>query len=372
MASVTISSSNTSSRYETVIDSASSDALTVSGSNVGVKAEGIIATGSNHSAILVTGDSVSITATLIHSGSYDSIIANSTSGNVSVTAERMSAFANCIETNGGSPTVCVRANEIESGEGINFESTGGSVFIDCNRLVIPLADLVNSSATTAELNIRANYIKCNGISGTTGLTIRITDAIIDSAITIDAGTLELRNCVCLGIVAQSSTGVIRYDGQTQFRSTPTGTVTEVGPILEVKEKTDLITSGGVVNTSNPVNANGLITRPIIIGDDYKASVGNAFTWDITARTGFVVATSTCRFGGASDSTSTTWNVTGTVSDNGDGTWELSFDMPKATTSALEAGAYKWSVEIANAGGDEVTEVWSPSASRLVEVRSKQT
>ena len=142
-------------------------------------------------------------------------------------------------------------------------------------------------------------------------------------------------------------------------------------LLQVKAKTDLIVAGLVQYTS-PVNSTGAIAKPIFRGDDYKASIGNAFAWSITARTGYVVATSTCRFGGSNATTGNSWNVAGTVSDNGDGTWKLSFDMNKTITAALGVGFYQWTVELINAGGDEVTEVYNATTNGAAEVKNKQT
>lgn len=142
-------------------------------------------------------------------------------------------------------------------------------------------------------------------------------------------------------------------------------------LLQVKAKTDLIVAGLVQYTS-PVNSTGSIAKPIFRGDDYKASIGNAFAWNITARTGYAVATATCRFGGSSATTGNSWNVLGTVSDNGDGTWKLSFDLSKTLTQSLGVGFYQWSVEIINVGGDEVTEVYNANTNGAAEVRNKQT
>ena len=142
-------------------------------------------------------------------------------------------------------------------------------------------------------------------------------------------------------------------------------------LLQVKAKTDLITAGQVQIVS-PVGSGGNITTPIFAGDDFKASNGRAFEWIIDARTGFSDATATCRFGGYSEETGDSWNVAGTVTDIGGGEWQLSFDLTKAETSQLAPGFYRWSVELANPGGDEVTEVYNSTANRLVEVRAKQT
>jgi hypothetical protein len=139
-------------------------------------------------------------------------------------------------------------------------------------------------------------------------------------------------------------------------------------LADINGKAALITSGNVQFTSM-VNTQGKITTPIHIGDDYLASNGRAFEWTIDARSGFVVGTSTCKFGGYNAKTESEWLVTGTVSDLGGGEWKLSFDLDKDVTSTLEPGVYQWSVEIANAGGDEITEVYS---GQNVTVKRKQT
>lgn len=141
--------------------------------------------------------------------------------------------------------------------------------------------------------------------------------------------------------------------------------------LAIKAKTDLITAGQVQIVS-PVGTGGNITTPIFAGDDYKASNGRAFKWTIDARTGFSAGTATCRFGGSSEDTGDSWNVSGTVSDIGGGKWELSFDLTKAVTSTLSPGFYRWSVELKNPSDDEVTEVYNSNANRQAEVRAKQT
>ena len=138
--------------------------------------------------------------------------------------------------------------------------------------------------------------------------------------------------------------------------------------LAIKAKTDLITAGAVTYTS-PVAASGKISIPIIIGDDYLAANTRAFEWTITARSGVVVGTASCRFGGTNEELNKSWLVTGTVSDIGGGQWKLSFDLDKTATGALAEGYYRWSVELLSAGGTEITEVFS---GRNVEVRNKQT
>ena len=152
------------------------------------------------------------------------------------------------------------------------------------------------------------------------------------------------------------------------------TGTQAGNILnQVKAKTDLITTG-TIQSSIPVTAQGQITGPLYIGDDYLSANGRAFQWTVALPTGFVIATSTCSFGmehaeGAIEGAS--FAVAGTVTDAGGGNVTLSFSVPKATTGGLKAGFYRWSVEIASASGNEVTRVAS-DGKKLVEWREKQT
>jgi hypothetical protein len=133
-------------------------------------------------------------------------------------------------------------------------------------------------------------------------------------------------------------------------------------------KVALISSGSVTATL-PVTSTGQIRSPILIGDDYLAANGRAFQWVISERLGFVVGTMSCKFGGSNAKTGDSWEVAGSVTDNLDGTWTLSFDLPDTQTGELAEGLYRWSVEIISADGANVTEVFSGKG---VEVRAKQT
>jgi hypothetical protein len=129
----------------------------------------------------------------------------------------------------------------------------------------------------------------------------------------------------------------------------------------------LISSSVTIEVVQPVAEDGQLESPIIIGDDYLAANARAFSWTIDAITGFVAATSTCRFGGRYKTY--TWSVDGEIVDNGDGTWTLSFDLSKADTIDLVAAYYDWSVDVVSASGDEVTRIRSGEKVELVE---KQT
>jgi hypothetical protein len=109
----------------------------------------------------------------------------------------------------------------------------------------------------------------------------------------------------------------------------------------------------VTQTWSPVLSNGSLL-PIVIGDDYLASNGRAFEWTIDSIVGLTAAGSTCSFGGRYGNS--TWLETGTVTDNLDGTWKLSVDLPTAATSLLNVGYHEWSVEVTGDAGERITRV----------------
>ena len=150
------------------------------------------------------------------------------------------------------------------------------------------------------------------------------------------------------------------------------TGTQAGNILnQVKAKTDLITTG-TIQSSIPVTAQGQIVGPLYIGDDYLNANGRSFQWTVALPSGFVAATSTCKFGmdhAEGAETGASFLVSGTVVDVGSGNVTLRFDVPRATTGDLVPGYYRWSVEIASAGGNEVTPVakattWTDTDTKL--------
>jgi hypothetical protein len=144
----------------------------------------------------------------------------------------------------------------------------------------------------------------------------------------------------------------------------------VGILDEIRDKTALITSG-TVYTALPVTSGGQITSPLVIGDDYLAANGRAFSWTVALPTGFVAATASCRFGMRFEDESgvNSFVSTGTVTDAGSGNVTLSFDVAKTVTGTLRPGWYDWSVEIVSASGVEVTRVKS---GKNAEWQEKQT
>jgi hypothetical protein len=145
-----------------------------------------------------------------------------------------------------------------------------------------------------------------------------------------------------------------------------------GILDEIRDKTALITAGGTVYVTSPVTATGQLASPLIIGDDYLAANGRRFRWTVALPSGYVIATSTARFGMRYEDEQgvNSFIKTGTVSDAGSGNVYLDFDLTKEVeTGLLRPGWYEWSVEIVSGSGVEVTRVKS---GKNVEWQEKQT
>jgi len=148
--------------------------------------------------------------------------------------------------------------------------------------------------------------------------------------------------------------------------------TQAGNILNnVKSQTDLIQAGGTVNVTTPVTASGQLASPLIIGDDYLAANGRRFRWTVELPSGYVIATSTARFGMRYEDEQgiNSFIATGTVTDATGGNVHLDFDVAKTVTGTLRPGWYEWSVEIVSAIGTEITRVKS---GKNAEWQEKQT
>jgi len=168
------------------------------------------------------------------------------------------------------------------------------------------------------------------------------------------------------------------DERTAIRAilgVPTSGTTPTDPtsgILDtIRDKTALITAGGTVYVTSPVTATGQLTSPLIIGDDYLAANGRRFRWTVELPSGYVIATSTARFGMRyeDDEGVNEFIATGTVTDATGGNVYLDFDVAKTVTGTLRPGWYEWSVEIVSATGVEITRVKS---GKNAEWQEKQT
>jgi len=144
-----------------------------------------------------------------------------------------------------------------------------------------------------------------------------------------------------------------------------------GILDEIRDKTALINSGGIIYVNTPVTASGKINGPLIIGDDYLAANGRAFTWTVPLPSGYSIATSSCKFGMSIETElgDVGFIVTGSLSDAGGGNVTLSFDVARTVNSILVPAWYKYSVEIISADGTEITKVKS---GKNVEWQQKQT
>lgn len=131
---------------------------------------------------------------------------------------------------------------------------------------------------------------------------------------------------------------------------------------EIDARTLLARTTAGFRTSAPVAVDSSINE-IIIGDDYLAANGRAFSWTVDAVQGFVVGECVCKFGGRLDDDNT-WLVTGSIVDNEDDTWTLSANLENTDTAALKEGGYLWSVEVEHEGV-EVTRVKADCKTKLV-------
>jgi hypothetical protein len=144
-----------------------------------------------------------------------------------------------------------------------------------------------------------------------------------------------------------------------------------GILDEIRDKTALLSNGGTVYVTSPVTATGQLASPLIIGDDYLAANGRRFRWTVELPSGYVIATSTARFGMRyeDDEGVNSFIATGTVTDATGGNVHLDFDVARTVTGTLRPGWYEWSVEIVSATGVEITRVKS---GKNVEWQGKQT
>jgi hypothetical protein len=144
-----------------------------------------------------------------------------------------------------------------------------------------------------------------------------------------------------------------------------------GILDTIRDQTALITSGGTVYVTSPVTATGQLASPLIIGDDYLAANGRRFRWTVELPSGYVIGTSTARFGMRYEDEQglNTFVATGTVTDATGGNVHLDFDVAKTVTGTLRPGWYEWSVEIVSGSGVEITRVKS---GKNAEWQEKQT
>ena len=222
--------------------------------------------------------------------------------------------------------------------GVTFPNHFDNLVISANGHVTATVDAINNNAITAS-SIQANALTAAKFA---------VDSITASALATDAA-VEIAGKVwdeaLTNHLTNGSTGYALNNaggsGNPWITDLATGyTGTQAGNILnQVKAKTDLITTG-TIQSSIPVTAQGQITGPLFIGDDYLSANGRAFQWTVALPSGFVIATSTCRFGmehaeGATEGAS--FAGSGTVTDAGGGNVTLAFSVPKRQQERLRQG-----------------------------------
>ena len=141
--------------------------------------------------------------------------------------------------------------------------------------------------------------------------------------------------------------------------------------------TDAIVDGvlqglnNVVVIESPLSPSGQITGDIIIGDDYLAAYDRAFVWKVTSLPGVSAGTVSTQFG-AAHPTKGSFIVDGDITDNGDDTWSLVFDVLASDTIDCREGEYEWSVQLTDSQGKHITKVRNDGDCYRVTMIEKQT
>jgi hypothetical protein len=115
-------------------------------------------------------------------------------------------------------------------------------------------------------------------------------------------------------------------------------------------------SGGSAVSNAPVTVDGVISGPIVIGDDYLAADGRSFDWFVDPGPG-VIGDYSCRFGGSARG-APRWLVAGTITAvtvNSLPKWRLRFELPRSSTGRLRATQYSYSAELRRADA-EITKI----------------
>ena len=261
--------------------------------------------------------------------------------------------------------------------GVTFPANFGALVITAGGAI----DQVDSVSVVGELGPQA--LSANSLQDEIATAVAATQALsrLDSMIESDGAgqfrfdTIALEQAPAGGgnggtdWTANERTAIRAILGVPISGTTPTDPTS--GILDEIRDKTALLSNGGTVYVTSPVTASGQLTSPLIIGDDYLAANGRRFRWTVELPSGYVIATSTARFGMRyeDDEGVNEFIATGTVTDATGGNVHLDFDVAKTVTGTLRPGWYEWSVEIVSATGTEITRVKS---GKNVEWQEKQT
>jgi hypothetical protein len=317
---------------------------------------------------------------------FDAIVTNATNttGGLAAATGTISAFAGAVSTFAGGAVASV-TGAVGSISGVTFPANFGSMAINAgNGHVAVVVHAVQAGAYTSAA-FSANWFTADGLASDAATEIAAavaaTQALsrLDSMIESDgAGQFRL-DTIAVSMVAGGAGGTDwTANERTAIRAilgVPTSGTTPTDPssgiLDEIRDKTALITAGGTVNVSTPVTATGQLASPLIIGDDYLAANGRRFRWTVALPSGYVIATSTARFGMRYEDGQgvNQFIATGTVTDATGGNVHLDFDVAKTVTGTLRPGWYGWSVEIVSDSGVKITRVKS---GKSVEWQEKQT
>jgi hypothetical protein len=111
----------------------------------------------------------------------------------------------------------------------------------------------------------------------------------------------------------------------------------------------------------PGAVTGLITLPLIIGDDYLEVNGRSLHWYVYTPLGTTVGASstTLRFVQASGACYPfEIEISGTITQSIDGISALSFDLTDIQTATIPPGEYFWFVEWLGDAGEVITKVYN--------------
>lgn len=111
----------------------------------------------------------------------------------------------------------------------------------------------------------------------------------------------------------------------------------------------------------PNAVTGLITLPLIVGDDYLAANGRSLHWYVAIPLGTTIGASSTllRFVQASGSCDPfEIEITGTITPSLDGYAALSFDLTDTQTATIPPGEYFWFVEWVGDAGEVITKVYN--------------
>ena len=237
---VIISSNEVNAKYGRILVSSGS-ALQITGNEVNVQAESLVCNSVTGIALLIEGNNTNvktnyISGGLLIKGDNTNVKTNYINGGIGFDSDSLESTVSADYINGSivfgtscKGGIVINAKSYNSFGSLAEGSPNNPIYLVFNidRIFIdPIGDglllLDNCTCDIESFYISAGSLTCS----VPNTTFRFYNATIDIP-TIDCsdGVIEFYNCVILGNVTQSSTGVIRYDALTKFRGTVTGTTT---------------------------------------------------------------------------------------------------------------------------------------------------